>query len=266
MAGPESPRRIISASRRVEMAGFYPERIVDVLDRRSPPDMTHTVVVWSKHPENLLAHAHLRETLRRYDQLFFQITVTGMGGSVLEPNIPVPARVLDLLPGLVKMTGSPERIRLRFDPIVHLRMPDGSRYSNLEWFGTVLEAARAAGIRNVITSWMAVYPKVKRRLVSAGIEPVVLSEPERMEEAKRLTNGAAAYGVSLTGCCAAFLPPAGCIDGPLLSRLHPDGYQAPPAAAGGQRTGCTCTRSWDIGWYYPCPGGCLYCYGNPRRS
>lgn len=259
-------RRIISASRRVEMAGFFPEKIINILEKRSPPQKTHTVVIWSKHPENLLGHSGLHETLRRYDQLFFHITVTGMGGSFLEEHIPAPGRVLDLLPRLVAMAGNPERIRLRFDPIVRLKLPDGRFYSNVEWFDRVLKAAEAAGIRNMITSWLTLYPKVVRRLAAAGAQPVPLSDAERKAEGERLTAAAAEYSISLKGCCADPLPPAGCLDGPLLSRLHPKNAPAPPVKAAGQRPGCTCTQSWDIGWYYPCPGGCLYCYGNPVAS
>jgi DNA repair photolyase len=254
---------VISASRRIEMPGFFPEQLAARLQMRCPPDSVHTVVLWSKHPRNIIEHAVLRKCLQRYRQVFLHLTVTGMGGSFLEPNIPATDDVLEILPALADFLGNPARLRLRFDPIVRLRLPDGKIFSNFGDFERVASAAGSAGVETMVTSRMEAYPKVLKRLRASGISPIALSRAEWKEESDRLVSRAAEFGVGLIGCCAEGWPASACVDGPLLNRLHPDGEKASVRKAQGQRTGCGCTESWDIGWYYRCPGGCLYCYANP---
>jgi hypothetical protein len=256
-------KKVISASRRIEMLGFFPEQLADFLDRRCPPEKVHSVVLWSKNPLNLILPTRIWECLNKYDQVFLHFTVTGMGGSYLEPSLPPLDKSLEMIPALVKRLGDPGRMRVRFDPIVHLRLPDGEIYNNMHHFERVAYAAKAAGVVEMITSWMEPYPKVINRLKKFGIMPETLSPSERKKEADRLIGRAGEIGVRLLGCCANGLPAGSCINGQLLSRLHPKGEAASTQKAKGQRFLCKCTESWDIGWYYPCPGGCLYCYANP---
>jgi hypothetical protein len=259
-------KKVISASRRIEMPGFFPEQLAAQLEKRCPPETVHTVVLWSKHPRNILEHPVLRKCLKRYSQVFLHLTVTGMGGSFLEPNIPPADEVLETLPALVGFLADPERLRMRFDPIVRLRFPDNKIFSNLEDFERVASAAKSAGVNVMVTSWMEAYPKVVKRLQAFGISPLVLSGMEWKEESDRLVSRAAALGIKLIGCCVTGWDSGACIDGTVLNRLHPDGERASVQRARGQRPGCGCTESRDIGWYYPCPGGCLYCYANPAAG
>ncbi|HEX9934137.1 MAG TPA: DUF1848 family protein [bacterium] len=256
-------KKVISASRRLEMVGFFPEKLADFLTRRCPPDTVHTVVLWSKSPGPLIDNAALRSALRRYDQLFLHFTLTGMGATFLEPGIPSVETGLGYLDRLIDWIGGPERIRVRFDPIVHLKHPDDSTSSNLDQFMPIASAVRKAGIENIVVSWMASYPKVVRRLAQSGLSAVELNLEEWKGESDRLFAEARCIGVSLSGCCVQGLPVSKCIDGSLLSRLHPQKDPASVLKAKGQRLHCGCTESWDIGWYSPCPGGCLYCYARP---
>jgi len=256
-------KKVISASRRIEMPGFFPDQLAALLEKRCSPETVHTVVLWSKHPENILRHSALRKCLQRYRQVVLHLTVTGMGASFLERNIPPADEVLEKLPALVGFLAGPERLRLRFDPIVHLRLPDGRVFSNLGHFERIASAARSAGVKVMTTSWMEAYPKVITRLRAFGISPLSLSGLEWKEESDRLAARADNFGIRLIGCCVADWPSGACIDGSALNRLHPDREKASVQRAGGQRPLCGCTESWDIGWYYRCPGGCLYCYANP---
>ena len=113
---------------------------------------------------------------------------------------------------------------------------------------------------------MQEYKKVVKRLAVNKIFPVVITNKQKQEECKNLKDIAGIYGVKLEGCCTKESEISRCIDGQLFNRLHPDGYNCSVRKAEGQRELCGCTESWDIGWYYPCPNGCLYCYANPKIS
>jgi len=262
----QEKRKVISASRRVEMVGFYPDLLCDILDQRCPPEKVHTIVLWSKKPEILLSHQRLQETLKKYDQLFLHLTITGMGGTLLEPGIPKTDDTLSILPDLIHFIGSPRNVRIRFDPVVHVKFQDGTIHSNLSQFDAIAHVVQNLGLREIIISWMTLYPKVMKRLKKAGIEPIEISAEEKKNQRIELQQMADKLGIQLIGCCDSDLPVSSCIDGKLLNLLHPKRVRATTEKASGQREHCGCTKSWDIGWYYPCPGGCLYCYANPKIS
>jgi hypothetical protein len=187
-----------------------------------------------------------------------------MGSSLLERNIPPPRSVMQLLPELIGLVGRPERIRLRFDPIVHLRMPDGCAYSNFGLFENIVAPAARLGIRDVTISWMDEYPKVVSHLKRKGIIPLSPAEDVKRRELGVLLDIAKRYAVRLHGCCEPVMERSRCIDGRLLSDLHPRGLSCSTKKAAGQRELCGCTESYDIGAYRLCPHGCLYCYANPK--
>lgn len=247
------------------MLGFSPNRIIEFLAQRCPPEQVHSIVFWSKHPRNLIEHRGLRRTLSDYDQIFLHYTISGMGNTYLEPGIPSTEDSLALLPDLVEAVGDPQRIRVRFDPIVHLRLPGGTEYSNLRLFSGIAEAAMESNVRDVIISWMESYPKVRKRMARHGIEAIPPGRDAWREEADWVFREAERIGIQVSGCCVEGLSVSRCIDGELLTVLHPELREAPLARARGQRERCGCTESWDIGWYHPCPGGCLYCYGQPME-
>lgn len=247
------------------MVGFSPDRLCEQLLHKCPPDRIHTLVLWSKHPQNITKNPRLNHILEQYSQIFLHLTITGMGRTILEPGIPHPSEIIDLLPRLINFIGSPDRIRLRFDPIVHLKLPDGTIYSNLHYFEKILEIARSVKIKNLTTSWMTPYPKVLKRLRENNIHAIIPPHNEIISEWKQLKAMSDNAGLNLYACCMEPLPVSACIDGKLFTELHPLNLNATREKAGGQRSHCGCTKSWDIGWYYTCPGGCLYCYANPAN-
>lgn len=226
--------------------------------------MVHTLVIWTKNARNLFDYRPLFEAVQKYDQLFFHYTVTGMGGTLLEPRVPPPDETMAYLDRLVDLAGNPRRVRFRFDPIVHLQMPDGSHYSNLAWWEKLAPRIQQAGITNVSISWMSEYRKVTRRLRQAQIQPIRVTPDTWHQEFNWLMAIAEQYGLILHGCCVPGMPRSRCIDGQLLMELHPTHAACSLAKARGQRSTCGCTESWDIGWYHPCGHGCRYCYANPQ--
>ncbi len=258
-------KRVISASRRVDMVAGFADQLLDLLREKWPPNDTHTLVLWTKNPENLFAHQALRDWCRQYP-LYVHFTITGMGGSVLEPAVPPMSEALKLLGPLVEYVGNPQRVRIRFDPIVHLRLPGGEEICNLGKFGEIAKEARSHAITCFSISWMAAYRKVISRLSKHGIFEIPIRQARWREELDWLSETAAGHSITLHGCCVSGMPVSRCIDGELLTLLHPEGIPCSTRKAKGQRATCGCTESVDIGWYNPCPHGCLYCYANPAPT
>lgn len=254
-------KKVISISRRVEMLGYFPEKILAFLNNRLPPEKVHTLVFWSKKPQALISNLALRKKLERYEQCFLHFTISGMGGTYLEPGILSTKKSLNMLASLIDFIKDPDRICIRFDPIVHLRLPDGTHYTNLELFPKILSAVQKTGIKSIKVSWMENYPKVDKRFRK---HQIYYTPPKnKINEQEWILQNAKTYHMEVTGCCVPDWSISSCIDGERLTQLHPQIIKASLEKASGQRLHCGCTKSWDIGWYYPCPGQCLYCYANP---
>ncbi|MFH1724539.1 MAG: DUF1848 family protein [Elusimicrobiota bacterium] len=255
-------KRVISASRRTDLAAWYPDDLIAAL-KAHPPEQVHTVVVWTKNPRNLLERQDLRRALGAFRQIYVHYTITGLGGTPIEPGVPSPEDSLKMLPRVIESAGDPRRVNLRFDPVVNLRV-GGRRVRNLESFEEVAGAAARMGVRTVTVSWVEVYKKVVRRFAARGIRA---ADFDRDAQAARLRDLAASLGLDLRFCCAPGLPSSRCIDGELLTRLHPDREPCSTAKARGQRPLCGCAESLDVGWYsQTCRGKCLYCYARPEED
>jgi DNA repair photolyase len=255
--------KVISASRRVDMVSGYRGELMEVLSQDWPPEKVHTVVIWTKNPPALASDTVLKEFLARYDQVFLHLTITGLGGTPLEPAAPPWRDSVAALPALVDFAGSPARIRLRFDPLLKISMADGNTVSNASLFEEVAGAGVASGVRDVSISWVTSYGKVHRRLAARAMK-ILDKDPVEMDRLWTYIYGRAEkLGVTLHACCVPGLLRSRCIDGELLNRLHPKGYKCSTRRARDQRRLCGCTESFDVGWYKSCPTGCLYCYANP---
>lgn len=249
---------VLSASRRTDLVAFHPDVLLKAL-RRYPPEKVHTVVLWTKDPRNLL-RGRVGRVLSAYSQLFVHYTITGMGGTTLEPGVISTREALRFLPELVDLVGDPRRVRVRFDPVVNFYI-EGRYYTNLPLYEEVAEEAARWKVPALTTSWVQFYPKVLRRLARNNITPAPFDLGSQWGWMKEVSQR---YGLELYACCVEGLPTSRCIDGELLSKLHPEGEPAPLKKAEGQRPLCGCTTSVDLGWYTQrCPGGCLYCYANP---
>jgi len=230
------------------------------------PEEVHTLVLWSKDFRPLLHNAAARQALSRYDQLFCHLTVTGLGGTPLEPNIAPWQQVIDQLPELIAFAGDARRVTVRYDPIVHWYEGD-EVHSNRPLAEPILRAVSQAGIDTVRISFATLYGKVARRKGWRWYDP---TPEERLHAARELSALARSLGITLYACSQndlqeAGIPPSSCIDGELLSALHPHKLPAALGKDRGQRAECRCTPSVDIGSYQMrCPNGCRYCYANPR--
>lgn len=251
-------KKVITMSRRTDMRWFA-GKMTRVLEEKYPPEKVHTVVCITKFPGCIYNESYAG-VLKKYDHVFAHVTITGLGGTPLEPNVPGWRDATEKLPGLVDFLGSPERLRLRIDPLVAVKK-DGMLISNIPVAEQIIDHAAQIGIRSFITSFMEEYPRVKRRLAGHGYEIITLSQGQRIKVIERLAREAQKRGGVLHTCAVPGFAGSKCIDGALLQELHPFKESCSREKASGQRELCGCTKSVDIGWYnMRCRSGCLYCY------
>jgi hypothetical protein len=258
---------VVSASRRCDLPACHPDELVAALAHH-PPETVHTLVLWTKDPRPMADHADLRRALSRYEALYLHLTVTGLGGTILEPGVPPWRRVLGALPGVFAALPNllPGAVELRYDPLIRVFGRAGGVEGNLEpdlLRGVAAEVA-GSGVTTVRTSVLTLYPKVVRRLADRGLTV----DPRLDELAGSFITGVMApicddRGLTLLTCVRPEGGKRGCIDGPTLTVLHPAGRRCSRARDRSQRGECRCTVSKDIGSYRLCPHGCLYCYGHP---
>jgi hypothetical protein len=278
-------RKVISASRRTDLVAFFPEWFSSVLKEERAtilgpsgriytvdlnPVNVHTVVLWSKNFSNLINNAFsLKDALQKYDQLYLHFTITGLGGTFIEREVPPPAQALSQLEPLIKIVGKAERISLRFDPLVYWE-EGGRRKTNLGFFEKLAPRLQSRGIKDVRFSFAQWYRKAKRRAAKYSFSYIDPSLQEKKEATELLVQTARQYGLRLYSCSQNFLAevqgvsPSACIDGHLLQLLHPHKESASLKKDKSQRRECRCTESVEIGSYTQfCPHACLYCYANP---
>lgn len=276
-----APLLVISASRRTDIIAWYSAWFVKAIKRgeitvQHPftfkpyvvplrPENVHTVVLWSKNFSPLIENRYgISEALSIYDQLYFHFSITGLGATPLEPKVPPWREAVKQLPAILKIAGHPLRVTLRFDPLLFWEEA-GEIKSNVPLAEPIFIAAAEAGITTVRFSFATFYKKVKER----QWKWLDLPPEQKLEIASRLVEMGRSLGLTLYSCANPLLLKAGalpssCIDGELLSRLHPKGLPAPTEKDQGQRKECGCTLSVDIGSYLMrCPSGCIYCYANP---
>ncbi|UCB51555.1 MAG: DUF1848 family protein, partial [Candidatus Zixiibacteriota bacterium] len=216
-------KKVVSASRRVDLVTFYSDYMVERLEEIGAENI-HTLVVWTKNPLNMLTHPKLRGILERLNNVYVLLTVTGLGGTPLEPLAPTKEQVFRQLPDIIDFLGSPKRLVIRYDPLIDVIHQGETRVSNIDvgLFEDVLNQAHALGTERVIVSYVTVYGKVKKRLAQNGfriiehpIEEIVgFIKNEMMPRAEE-------RGMELSTCVLPNLTTTGCIDGITLRELHP---------------------------------------------
>ena len=254
---------IVSASRRTDLPGWHADWLAHRLGRfRRPPD---ALFVWTKHPERLTERSALRAALAALPNVFVHLTVTGLGGSPLEPRAPAWELAARAVPELVRaLGGDGRRVLWRFDPML-------PAVSSRETFARLAERLARAGVRRCISSFLSslsLKGSLLPQYARFGLAPSSLAE--KLDWAGALAKEAADAGLELSLCCQPKLverlggavQPAACIDAELATALHPLGVAVPGGRDASQRRHCRCAPSTDLGDYtaHPCRTGCAYCY------
>ncbi len=220
------------------------------------PEDVDGIVFWTKNPSPILPR--LRALLEY--AYYFQVTVTPYGPDV-EPG--VPDKEGTILPALLRLSDeiSPSRVVWRFDPILL-----NNRYTrdfHFEAFDSM--ARRLAGrVARCTISFLDMYKNTARNARLMGLTPAF--EADMMETAERIAAIASAHGIQVDACAEPMdfsrfgIGHAECIDPARLESAS--GRPIAFKRQKGQRPGCGCADSVDIGIYNSCPSGCGYCYAN----
>lgn len=263
---------IVSASRRTDIPAFFGEWFLRRLQEgfvlvRNPydprrvsrislePEALDAVVFWTKHPGNFLRC--LDAVRARCDAFYVHVTLTPYGPEI-EPRTGDKEAVIRAFRELSRRIGA-ERVLWRYDPIL-VNATYTAAYHEARF--RYLCGALAGYTERCVVSVVDPYPHL-RKLFAAG----VLEVPQEGVLARIVPAFAAAAreaGIGMASCCEPLLvrdfgvARHRCVDPALVRRLF--GRTVPEGRDPGQREGCGCAASRDIGSYGTCGHGCRYCY------
>ena len=191
------------------------------------------------------------------------ITITGYP-RVLETSVIDPGRAIDHVRTIADRYG-PRAAVWRYDPIIETGVSPLSLHA--ETFARLADGL-AGATDEVVVSFASLYRKTRRNLDRAGlgvVDPPAEAKNDLLADLARL---AAERGMALSICTQPELgapgtQPARCID---AQRLSDVAGRTIPAREKGNRPGCACHESRDIGAYDTCPHGCVYCYAVATRE
>ncbi|MBQ7818550.1 MAG: DUF1768 domain-containing protein [Bacteroidales bacterium] len=193
--------------------------------------------------------------LKNSHKIIFHCTVTGYGGTKMEPNVPTPFEVYDGLSTLIKKGFPVDQIVLRTDPIIPTIK--GIKRAEKVW-----DMFSDLGITRCRYSVLDMYPHVKERIVSVyGSTPYdSFTAPVNMLE--WVKNSVYDYMniYNFESCAENNLSEAiGCISEKDFKIL---GLPFNNTTGGYQRKGCLCVagKTELLNNKKRCPSGCLYCY------
>ncbi len=275
---------ILSASRMTDLPAYYPQFMIDAIEKRIQlGQKIHSVVLWTKHANSLNKEplrSYLQQLKNNGIQLSIQLTITGMGSKIVdatsqgklwspEPNVPKLQDSIDQLVNLVKLVDDARRITIRVDPIAKFRFSDGSSYTNQTEMREIIALASNVGIKRFAFSLLEpfAYKKVIRRFNVLGVEIQSFTLHERMYLHAEIAELKQRFDCEVNACCVEGFPASACVSGRQLSSLHPKNENL-SLKTPFTRPLCHCTNSIDIGGWPPkaCFSGCDYCYARPVYS
>ncbi len=218
------------------------------------PDKVDAVLFCSKNYTPALPRLH--EITEKFNSLFYY-TVTPYGKD-LEPNIPDREERIKTLRELSRLVGK-ERVIWRYDPVLLTK-----KYTleyHLEAFAELAESI-APYVSRCIFHFVEVFPKLHHYLPQL----VLFSESEKRRLAEGFGSIARKYGLPLQTCFTVKgaqydgVTTAACTTLNMIGLANSCSFKE--IAHNGNKRGCSCIESRDLGWYNTCPNGCRYCNVN----
>jgi hypothetical protein len=265
---------IISASYKTDIPAFYGQWFVNRLRagycmmrnpmNRKPirvpltPQDASGIVFWTKNFRPFMKY--LDAVTRSGIPFTVQYTVNGYPTS-LEHNVVDWERSAETVRALAERFG-PRAVVWRYDTIIISE--ETPLHFHVENFSRI--ADRVAGqVDEVVISFMQLYQKTSRSMNQMAAQfGNPWSDPDlavKRDLAAKLYSLARSRDIELTICSQPEIvtnqPASRCID---AKRMSDVAGRSIAARTLGNRPGCECALSRDIGDYDTCPHGCVYCY------
>ena len=217
-------------------------------------------VLWTK---NLRPFRDSLAAVQRVAPFVLQVTITGYPRA-LESHVIDPDRAIADLRAAADRFGADCTV-WRYDPILITDLTPVAWH--LDRFARLADALQGA-TDEAVTSFAHFYQKTRRNLMRhkrAWHDPEPAAKRDLLN---RMAAIAADNGMTLSLCSQPDylthgVQPARCVDAARLSRVA---GQPIAARDKGNRPGCACAESRDIGAYDSCPHGCIYCYAVRDRA
>ena len=218
------------------------------------PEVVDCVVFCSKNYKPILER--LPEITNKFNTYFYY-TITAYEKDV-EPNVPDIGDSIETLIKLSKLVGA-KRIAWRYDPILLTEKYTKKRhYETFDYMAQKLSPY----IDRCIFSFVEMYKKLKTNMP----EIIVLTENDKDEIAKNIGLIAQKHNILLQTCATLEnydkynILQSGCMTAEILGKANDITFRK--INHSGNRKGCRCMESRNIGDYDTCPNGCKYCYAN----
>ncbi|MDR1687112.1 MAG: DUF1848 domain-containing protein [Clostridiales bacterium] len=258
---------IISASRRTDIPALYGDWFINRLkagfalvpNPMNPKSVRRVdltaenvdiIVFWSKNPAPILDKLSIIDDMGY--KYYFTFSLTPYGKKI-EPNLPPKTEIIKTFMKLSEKIGK-DRVDWRYDPILL-----GSEITpeiHFENFDKL--CAKLSGFtERCIISFADTY----RHLGTAVAE---IPQDVINETARGLSEIAKKYNLPLYACSEAAdfsgygINRACCINREKIEQIL--GRKIKAGKDSGQRAGCGCVLSADVGVYSTCTHGCKYCY------
>lgn len=204
-----------------------------------------------------LNDAFIKAAIRNQEKLIIHVTMTGYGGTSLEPNVPTFEWTNTQIEKLFERGFDPARVVVRIDPIIPTA-------KGLEVFERVYLSV-SCRVSRIRISVLDMYPHVRERFTSARL-PLPYDNKFSASAAQfaSLDEMLLRYGDSQFEACAEprlkNVSHCGCISEKDLILLGI--YTEDTAPGGYQRKGCLCLgcKVELLERKEQCPHNCLYCY------
>ena len=234
---------------------LFPDKVISY---RLSPNEVDAVAFTSKNYAPALSRLH--EIYSCY-RTYFHYTITAYGKD-LEPNIPDIPTSVDTLKALVRLVGK-EKVAWRYTPILLSKTYTEERH--FETFEYLCDRL-ARYIDRCIIGFIEMQPHLRTSMPKT----VVLTAEIKRRIAEKLGKIACKYGipVQICGNNADYsdygVKTEGCLTLDILGKANGCIFKNMPHK--GNRRGCSCIESRDLGWYDACPNLCKYCFSDKKRD